>query len=206
VSVALVKAHGFLWPRGGHAYGQRYIRHAPDMEHAIKHVKQRRVVVQAGGHVGVWPKWLASRFEQVYTFEPQADNFEALMRNVKETNVVRLHGALGDAGGAVGIRVSEKNIGGHRVIPGGTDVTLYRIDDLRLEHCDLIVLDVEGYELHAIRGAVETLDQCSPVLMFEDLGHIEKHGFGSKADLVDLLSSHGYRKVGAVSNDVVWKK
>jgi FkbM family methyltransferase len=206
MTVQLVEAHGFLWPRGGHVYGQRYIRHVPDMALALKHVESCRVVVQAGGHVGVWPKWLASRFERVFTFEPQHDNFTALCRNVQDENVVKAQGALGNVRGCVGLVVSDKNIGGHRVDRLGNSVPSYRIDDLALAVCDLIVLDVEGYEHQALLGARDTMDRCSPVLHLEDLGHIDKKGFGATSDMYAYLAACGYRKVGQVSHDVVLKK
>jgi FkbM family methyltransferase len=207
MTVPLVEAHGFLWPRGAEAYGQRYVRHAADMNVAVSKCKQKRAAVQAGGHVGVWPKWLSSRFERVFTFEPQHDNFIALCRNAQEDNIVRAQGVLGNERGCVGLRVSEKNIGGHRVSAKGSHhVPTYRIDDLQLETCDLIVLDVEGYELEALKGARETLDLCGPILHFEDLGHIDKHGYGQAATLYGYLDECGYRKVATVSHDVVMAK
>jgi hypothetical protein len=101
--------------------------------------------------------------------------------------------------------VSAKNIGGHRVAREAPGVVpVYRIDDLGLDVCDLIVLDIEGYELEALTGARETLAQHRPVVMLEDLGHIDKHGFGTTASLYTFLAEHGYRKVAAVAHDVVF--
>ena len=43
----------------------------------------------------------------------------------------------------------------------------YCIDDLNLTECDLIMLDVEGYELHALNGAIETIKKYGPVICIE---------------------------------------
>jgi hypothetical protein len=41
------------------------------------------------------------------------------------------------------------------------------IDDLNLPGCDLIQLDIEGYELNALLGAVKTIKKYKPVLCVE---------------------------------------
>jgi hypothetical protein len=44
---------------------------------------------------------------------------------------------------------------------------MYRIDDLNLPSCDLIHLDVEGYEAAALQGAIETIKKFKPVVIIE---------------------------------------
>lgn len=39
------------------------------------HVSNKKVVVQAGGNMGMYPRLLADMFETVYTFEPDPMNF-----------------------------------------------------------------------------------------------------------------------------------
>ena len=41
------------------------------------------------------------------------------------------------------------------------------IDSLHLDCCDLMKLDIEGMELDAVRGAVETMRRCKPTIYFE---------------------------------------
>lgn len=55
---------------------------------------------------------------------------------------------------------------------------MYRIDDLGLEECDLIHLDIEGYEEKALEGAIETIKKFKPTIVTE-------HSRGEKM-LVDL--------------------
>jgi FkbM family methyltransferase len=199
----LEPADGFLWPRGGEKYRSRYIRHAPDMEVALRYAPGRQVVVQAGGNVGVWPKWLAARFARVYTCEPEPLNFAALCRNVPELNVYKLNAALGCERGPIALDIHEGNIGAHTVEGAGAIPSL-RIDDLGLDVCDAIILDIEGFEYPALLGAYETLIEHKPVIMLENRGHGEKIGQGSFADITALLTGYGYREVERVAKDVVF--
>ena len=48
-----------------------------------------------------------------------------------------------------------------------TDRERDRIDDLNLQQCDLIHLDVEGYEEKVINGALETIKKFKPVVIVE---------------------------------------
>lgn len=195
--------HGYFWPRGAEEYGKRYIDRAPDMDVAISQCRDTRSVIQAGGHVGVWPRYLAERFSRVYTFEPEMLNFQALNMNCPEQNIYRLQAALGYDRTPIKIVVHPANIGGNHVSGPGR-VPCLRIDDLALSDVDLIVLDIEGSELDAIRGAVETIKRTHPVIQLEIRGHIEKYNRGSSEVLRDLLMGMGYVKRAEVSKDEVW--
>jgi len=195
--------HGYFWPRGAEEYGKRYIDRAPDMDTAISLCRDTRSAIQAGGHVGVWPKYLAERFSRVYTFEPEMLNFQALNMNCTEQNIYRLQAALGFERTPVKIVVHPANIGGNHVSGVGR-VPCLRIDDLALRDVDLIVLDVEGSELAAIYGAVDTIKLCKPVIHMEARGHIEKYNRGTTEELHSVLRTLGYEKHGDIHKDEVW--
>lgn len=194
----------FIWPRGAKEYGHRYIYRTRDLEYAIGKCTKRRSVVQAGGHVGVWPKFLGRFFGQVYTFEPELQNFLCLNRNCNESHIFRFQAALGDVHELVDMTLHPQNIGGHHVNGGEGMIPQFRIDDLGLKDCDLIVLDIEGSELAAVRGAVATIDRSSPVLHLETRGHIEKYKRGTTQELQDLLQEMGYVLDKQVNNDSVY--
>lgn len=198
---------GYLWPANTRAEVKDLIAGTvDDLNEAVELVRKRRVVVQAGGNVGCWPRWLASRFETVYTFEPDFRNFAALARNVTSPHVYKFQAALGDRHGGVGLRQSPKNIGAHAVRGDGT-VPMLRIDDLALTCCDLIVLDIEGYEFPALRGAERTIRAGSPVIMIEDRGLGDKGwGGGSFASTSQWLGSLGYAETKRVHYDVIFQR
>ena len=134
-------------------------------------VRGRRVCVQAGGNCGVYPLALAKHFEKVITFEPDAENIACLRRNVTLDNVAIINAALGAETGTCTVKVVEAdNCGAHKTVADG-DVEVWTIDDLRLDACDLIWLDIEGAEADAIKGARATIEKFSPIIVLEEKGH-----------------------------------
>lgn len=158
-------------------------------------VKQKRVCVQAGGNVGVYPLALAEHFETVITFEPHPENMECLRANVERPSVLVFEAALGAAPGLCAMTAAEAdNCGTHKVIAGDS-VEVRTIDGLGLDACDLIWLDIEGAEADAIKGAMATIEKFSPIIVLEEKGH------GPKAVLP------GYSVKTRIGNDTVyWRK
>lgn len=164
-----------------------------------------RTCIQAGGAIGAWPKYFAQHFEQVYTFEPYPPSFHCLTVNAPELNVHKYNAALGNEHCMVHMDFPEhrqrsatgkENIGGYRCTGPG-DIPCLRIDDFAWhDDVDLLYLDLEGYELFALRGGIETIKRSRPVIVLED-----KAGccttFGYKVGDVEryLQSEAGYRTV-----------
>lgn len=144
------------------------IREVDDVNRILPILKQRRSVIQAGGNIGIWAKRLSSEFERVYTFEPDPDNFEALVKNtVNILNVKALNAGLGDSLGRGDIyKLDPKNIGAHQVVKGDR-FDIITIDSLGLTDVDLIQLDIEGFEHRALLGAVKTIEASSPAICLE---------------------------------------
>lgn len=134
--------------------------------------KRFEVCVQAGGHKGLWPKALAEYFSRVYTFEAHAANF-AMLQHVAPLNVVAHHAALGDEEGIVtAVPGLRKTSGGYYVQRGGDasapdSVRMCRVDDLGLDACDALILDVEGAEFLALCGAEQTIRAFKPLIVVE---------------------------------------
>lgn len=173
---ALKQIQGYWWPESDvHAHTVAFTD-ANDLELALKYVKERRVAVQAGGQCGVWANYLAKTFTEVWTIEPDLENYLCLMLNIKP-NVHPIWAALGDEFiyGGVGLHRYPDNTGAHYVEGRGRIGTV-TIDELNLEACDLIVLDIEGMEPLALLGGTETIGKFKPVLMVEDKGLSKKYG------------------------------
>lgn len=182
-----------------------------DLDVAMKYVKDKRVAVQAGGAYGVWPYALADRgFEWVYTFEPDHLNFACLVRNCNVwANVIAMRAALGAHTGTVQVMRDEfeadnAGAGYVSVDPPPAGVPLLRLDDLRLKHCDLLCLDVEGFEYWALLGARGTIVRCKPVVMVEAKELPQMRGFHVNAQTaIEWLEAGGYKVVERVHRDVV---
>jgi FkbM family methyltransferase len=163
------------------------------------HTRANRVIVQAGGCLGMYPRLWRDHFERVYTFEPDPLNFQCLVSNCQDDNIIKFNCALGAGGGLLHLnRMDAGNVGMNTVSPGASEglllVPQMRIDDLHLEVCDAIQLDVEGFEGAVIAGATDTIMKCRPVISVETCGR----------EIVQTLSNLGYVDRGRSGPDTVW--
>jgi FkbM family methyltransferase len=191
---------GFLWPNTDEQCFKAALRDVELIRQWM--LGGRRQCVQAGGNCGVFPKALAAHYAEVYTFEPEAENFACLQANNMPANVRAFEAALGDSTQPIALYRTPANAGAHYVMCKGT-IPQMRVDDLGLDACDLIALDVEGYELPALRGAVETIRRCKPTLVAEAKGHGARFGY-SDAALERWVTALGYVRVAIIGRDRVW--
>lgn len=178
---------------------------AKDINVAIKHCRQRRTAIQAGGNMGVWPWLLAQQFDMVVTAEPEPECFQCLTENVSDARVIKIEAAFGEVGGSCNIefdRHGKKNMGAQYMV-AGDNCKVITIDSLGVDDCDLIYLDIEGAEMSALRGAVNTIALCKPVIVVEDKGLSDK--FGTKKGDIErwLADAYGYKVVARPHRDVV---
>jgi FkbM family methyltransferase len=199
---------GFWWPKG-EIHGRRAIER--DVDEAVSTVFRlvpgRQCIVQAGGNVGVYPLALSELFPRVITVEPNALNFLCLSANVGPLHprVDIGYAAFGAASGLChSLDVGEHNCGAARIDAGGA-VPVITIDSLKLAACDCIWLDVEGYELFALQGALRTIEQFSPVIVCEEKGLGEVYGVHGEA-IRDLLEPLGYRRTARIGNDNIYER
>ena len=172
----------------------------------------RRTVIQAGGNIGIWPVALAKQFERVVTAEPDEQNHAALLLNLDERLLsadrakVRAYRAAFGAQPTTGAmdRFDPHNIGAHRV-KDGEEFAVVRIDSLGVDECDLLCLDVEGYEHFALQGARETIHKSWPTIVLELKGLGERYGV-TDVDTITMLADWGYGIVGHVHRDVIFAR
>lgn len=166
-----------------------------------------RVCVQAGGNCGVWPWHLATKFEFVYTFEPDHCNFVALAFNLRgRLNVVKMQAALGDIAGVMVntmLPAHEQDNCGATCVEHGGIVPVIRIDDLKLPALDLLYLDIEGFELPALKGAMQTITKFRPVIAIEDKGLSERYGVKQGEAVEWICGTFEYKVLKRVKRDVI---
>jgi FkbM family methyltransferase len=147
---------------------------------------------------------MAKTFKQVWTVEPDDANYDALRHNVSfYENIDHRRAAFGEKTGRGAIRhFEEANCGAHQV-KDGEEFDIITIDSLGVKDCDLIHLDIEGFEQFALHGAVNTIEACRPVICLELKGLGDQHGY-TNADTIKWLSNRGYTEVERVHNDVIF--
>lgn len=207
----IVQRDGFWWPEADEAARPALMREVgPAVEEVLRHVRGRLCIVQAGGNVGVYPLALADHFRRVITFEPDPVNVRCLWLNVAARDTFRRidarNAALGEWFGSCGVEeVEPGNCGAHRIRPDEGQVVMMPLDGMALIACDAIWLDVEGYELPALRGAQETLERFSPVIIVEDKGHGAAFGC-SPEELTAWLQARRYEQVSRVGRDKIFAR
>lgn len=205
---------GLLWPAYDHKCAKVVFRMASDLDVILKFVPGRDVVVQAGGNCGVWPRALAPLFKQVLTFEPDPMNYTCLRHNTKDFgNVIQYNMALGhEAGYGEMFTPSHEtdNCGALQFDVNGLGSTtvkdaiqMVRLDSLGLQTCDLLYLDIEGFEHMALRGSLETIKRCKPVIVIEDKGLSERYGY-KQGEAFEVIQPLGYKVVQRIHKDVVF--
>ena len=155
------------------------------------------ICVQAGGNQGMYPRLLSEHFQHVYTFEPDPLNFHCLVNNCQSDNIYKMQAALGETTGLAKVnRGAMNNTGTHTVsTEGECYVPMLTIDSLKLPSCGLFQLDLERYELNALKGAMETIARCKPVIQCE-CGNDE---------ILNLLRPFGYEVVATSKADTFYK-
>jgi len=184
-------------------------RDLQNLDRALLLTPGRDVAVQAGGNLGLFAKRLAEEFKSVYTFEPDPRLFDLMKRNAPETNITSFNAAVGDTHRPVSVKTSRRDPSGRPVHEGLTHVSgegsipQLLIDDLKLTACDIIYLDIEGYELHALRGAEKTVERFRPVIGVEINRNIEFYGSTAQA-VRDWITSRNYKLAFSAHSDEVY--
>lgn len=195
---------GLLWPASDVHCAPAVFGSLRDLDRVLTRVPHHGVAVQAGGNCGVWARALAGLYERVITFEPDQTNFRCLVHNtVGFDNILALPMAVGEKSRTwIGIDGDPTNVGAHQVTSGMV-APMMRLDDLALPDLDLLYLDIEGKELDALAGAVDTIEEYHPVIAFEDKGLSKRYGHEKGEAEKFLAGALGYRVVDRFARDVV---
>jgi FkbM family methyltransferase len=133
-------------------------------------------VADIGANVGCTALLFAQRAGLVHAFEPAPSTFGLLQRNALAHDNIRVYNfGLGDAPGVSQLTFAANDRSGGFVsdktggLPGHVveSIEIRRLDDIDIGRVDLMKIDVEGFELHALRGARRTLERDRPVVTLE---------------------------------------
>jgi len=213
LNLAQLRAYRRKWPwdafLGSPACLKWSFRDLQNLDAAMKLTPHRRCVVQAGGNLGIFPKRLAEEFARVITFEPDRALYSKLKVNAWESNVEAIRAALGNERTPVSMSGRRRDASGRPTheglthVAGGGAIPQVRLDDMKLVHCDLFYLDIEGYELYALMGAERTIERCRPVIGVEVNRNIEFYGHTAE-QLRSWIISKNYKLSFALNSDEVY--
>ncbi len=202
MSISFNREFGLWWPDWDEKATQNYnyiVKNLPTIDFALSQCKKFDICIQAGGHVGMWPIFLENYFHRVYTFEPETDLFDALVRNLeiqpcegKDVKPIKAALSYGNLGASLIRSTSSGSNSVELQLPTEDMQTISAIalDSLNLPACDAIFLDIEGHELFALRGAKDTIIKYKPVIQVEEL-HNDSVG---SLEVDTFLADAGYRR------------
>jgi FkbM family methyltransferase len=162
------------------------------------------VVVDAGANIGIYSEFLSRCVGPtgvVHSFEPSPDNFKRLRAATRKLSNVRLNQiAVSDNSGTSLLYISEELNVDHRAYPkeGETRRTLSirttKLDDYFKsgEHVDLIKMDLQGLELHALQGARRVLADNADIKLLLEFCPLALEQAGANAnDFIAALREKG---------------
>ena len=138
----------------------------------------------------------------VHAFEPVPQNFQSLQFNLQLNGIRNVQANnLGLWDSASELHFTS-NLGPRNFItseagPSSVSVQCIELDqyvrEAALTRVDLIKCDVEGAELHVLRGAKQTLEKFQPTVLLES-EYIPAKKFGyTPVDVIQFLLERGYR-------------
>lgn len=167
------------------------------------------VIVDIGANIG----WYSLIFERmapegvnIFSFEPDPLNFKLLDHNLRlnnATKVTAIQKALSDKDGEQTLyQHNNKNLGRHSLLPLQEGKSV-KVETVSLDHFwsahglgsrvpRFIKIDIEGYELLALRGAKSILERCPAILCEYSPAYMLQGGI-DPGDLIDFLTGFGYR-------------
>jgi FkbM family methyltransferase len=158
------------------------------------------VVVDVGANIGIYTEFLSRCVGPtglVHSFEPSPDNFKRLLAFTRDLSNVRLtQAAVGEQSGECKLYVSDKLNVDHRAYKTDGDsrrtvsTEMVALDDyFKAGHrVDLIKMDIQGYELHALRGTQRVLQENPGINLLVELwpAGLEQAGVGWE-EVVEML-------------------
>ncbi|MDD6055242.1 MAG: FkbM family methyltransferase [Helicobacteraceae bacterium] len=164
---------GYFLPKRIFEVGVFFYNHCLDMiENKAALINKN--IIDVGGFIGD-SALILSKYtnKSVYSFEAVSDNYEMLLKTIElnnAQNIVPLKNALGAECGSVEIAI---NGGGSSIDNNAKNAEIERVSVITLdsfvkEHnleVGFIKVDIEGYEMEFLKGALETIKTQKPAML-----------------------------------------
>jgi FkbM family methyltransferase len=213
LEMRLRPADGFMWIDRGNRTDDwiGWSSHEDSLQPVLEDLlPEGGVFLDVGAHIGRWTVRMSRRAKRVIAVEPNPATLDTLRRHLALndcTNVTIIARAAWDE--PIALELDDPN---HRLAGGSTrtlaatpatadyqppaNPTLVqggRLDEVpelvKLRRLDLVKLDVEGADLHALRGMSKLLGRLHPALLVEC--H-DRYGYYATEDLDKVLTDLGY--------------
>lgn len=163
-------------------------------------------IIDAGAYIGdsalVFDRFF-SNCRRIYAFEPDAKNYGLMEKTIamnKLTNVIPVGLALGDANSegelssdGMGANLLERQFGSEA--KNERTIKIVRLDDYVEQNNivpGVIKTDLEGFEMHFLRGALGTIKKYRPIMVLS-IYHSADDFFGIKPFIESLDLGYRFR-------------
>jgi FkbM family methyltransferase len=161
------------------------------------YLKKDDIFLDVGANIGEMTLVAAKKAVngKVFSIEAHPKIFKFLNKNIKLNNFKNIktyNFAAGEKNCAIkisNIRSDDQNFISEK---GVVDIEMKKIDDMNFEKIDLMKLDVEGYELPVLRGAVKTLPVIKAIYFESYPTNFRRYGYGLK-DILGFLFSNNFK-------------
>ena len=170
-------------------------------------LKPGSIMLDIGANIG-WYSVVMEKYAQlkVYSFEPHPFNFSMLKENIRINNAKNVQAfpyAIADKKGIMKLHVYKSyNMGRHSLVDHGKTNKFHEVETISIdgfmsanglekEPVELFKIDIEGFEMAALRGSVNTL-QRTRYIFSEFSPSIMKTINESPVEYVNLMESLGF--------------
>jgi FkbM family methyltransferase len=196
----------------------------------LNYVSEGDAILDIGGNIGQTAMMMADKAKsggRVFSFEPFPTTYEKFVNNLSLNPALQkivsiTNCAMGDAPAVLKMyRDCETNSGSNRILVDVSqnsgdlvEVPVLTVDkfvsDNGIQKIDFVKIDVEGFEMNVLKGAVETLKKYLPALFIELNDKSLQYQGSSAAELVGFLKNLGYKifedgKVQELSQEDMYK-
>jgi len=187
---------------------------------ALRYVTNFDEVIDIGAHVGISVLHWSEHFDSITAFEPMPKHFECLQKNTHHIkNIQLINCAISNQTSTLtGAYRTGKNSGSFQLLDDNYiqpskklprivyDIDSKRLDEFTFNSIGLIKIDVEGWELEVLKGAIDTIKTHRPILLIEFTGgnsskSLHQYDVAEYQNLINLLE---YVPVATAGDDTVY--
>jgi len=176
-------------------------------------VARDQVVYDVGAHIGLHVLFIAKYLKQsghIYAFEAWQENYDVLCENIQlnpalAPYITAVPKAVAETEGIVEFVQGTSGDGSHHISKADEKSTI-TVEAVTLDsfwknqqnngRVDLMIMDIEGAELPALKGASELIRTCRPVVI------VEPHGRHRRDALIEWFKPFDYEAEDIDQNHV----
>lgn len=169
-----------------------------DLHWLRPHLFHGMTACDVGANIGYLTLWFSNKVGptgRVYSFEPDPNNFQELVRNIRNNRISHCYpicSAVGSHDGAVPFSYGVN--GGVGNLDNESNCNVTSLDSFVKRHgitgLNLIKIDVEGYESEVLRGMTTILGNVKKPILYIEVHPLGFRGVGNPHEVCSLVEQY----------------